>query len=280
MPFQWLVRPLYVLLRFIMPRDNPEMRVFSKTTDVTNASLLLSSLKENLPFLKDGLGNIIVTQVEYCKCRKGSAWEHEFLLVTLKESVGAERTALLLVDRLMDDTKEYTGGQDGLLADIAKHQSEEIIEEATDSTDSKLIAEPESRALPAEQQWATQSHIQRTGAKFKRISKGDPPNALDRLIILRNRSAIAKELGRNCQFDILMTMDLTQSQIKVTLERFSHLLRTTSRNTPQVPLHFCAVILEIEARPHEKGGSGERRICKYSKVPGDDKGTVGSGNTC
>ncbi|PBK65992.1 hypothetical protein ARMSODRAFT_978036 [Armillaria solidipes] len=139
-----------------MPRGDPEMRVFSETTDVTSASLLLRSLKENIPFLKDGLGNIIVTQVEYCKCRRGSPWEHEFLLVTLKESVGAKRTALLLVDRLMDDTKEYAGGQDELLADIARHQCKDIIDiEATALTNSNSTAESESRALLAAQQWDT-----------------------------------------------------------------------------------------------------------------------------
>ncbi|SJL03276.1 uncharacterized protein ARMOST_06628 [Armillaria ostoyae] len=254
---QWLAQLFHTLLRFIMPRDDPEMRVFSKATDPTNASLLLGSLKENLPFLKDGLGNIIVTQVEYCKCRKGSAWEHEFLVVTLKELARAGRTALLLVDRLMDDTKEYAGGQDGLLADVAKHQSEGIIKETTDSTDSNSVAESESIALPAAQQWASPSRIQSSAAKIKRISKGDPPNALDRLIILRNKRAIAKELG-NCPADVLMTMDLTRSQIKVTLERFTHLLRTTSRNTPQYHYIFAQCywyaytiwkVLEMETQP-------------------------------
>ncbi|PBK65997.1 hypothetical protein ARMSODRAFT_960927 [Armillaria solidipes] len=269
---QWLAQLFHTLLRFIMPRDDPEMRVFSKATDPTNASLLLGSLKENLPFLKDGLGNIIVTQVEYCKCRKGSAWEHEFLVVTLKELAGAGRTALLLVDRLMDDTKEYAGGQDGLLADVAKHQSEGIIKETTDSTDSNSVAESESIALPAAQQWASPSRIQSSAAKIKRISKGDPPNALDRLIILRNKRAIAKELG-NCPADVLMTMDLTRSQIKVTLERFTHLLRTTSRNTPQYHYIFAQCywyaytiwkVLEMETQPQIHRFARAERQCLYS----------------
>ncbi|KAK0189300.1 hypothetical protein F5146DRAFT_1225918 [Armillaria mellea] len=264
MLFQWLTRPFYALLRFIMHKEGPAMRVFSNATDATNASLLLTSLKENIYFLKDGVGNIIVTKVDYCKCQcgKGSPWEHEFLIVTLKESVGARRTAGLLVDRLIDDTKDYSGGSDELLADIARHQSEETVDiEATDSADLNSSAESESRALPPVQQWATSSPFQRSGAKFKRISKGDPPNALDRLVILPNlhRNAIAKELG-NCAFDILMTMDLTQSQNhrSVALEHFSHLLRTTSRNTPQYHYIFAQCywyaytiwrILEIETQP-------------------------------
>ncbi len=275
MPFELLTQLYHTFLRFVMHEDDsaPEMRVFSKARDVTNASLLLKTLKENHPFLEDGLGNIIVTQVEYCKCRKGSAWEHEFLLVKLKESVGARRTALLLVDRLMDDTKEYAGGQDELLADIAKYQSEEIIEEATDSTDSNSVAESEPVSLP---QWDTSSPFQSSGATLKRISKGDPPSALDRLIILppnSNLATIAKELG-NCLFDTLMTMVLTQSQTKVTLERFTHLLRTTSRNTPQYHYIFAQCywyaytiwrVLEIETQPRivPKHGLAERQ-CSYS----------------
>ncbi|PBK98918.1 hypothetical protein ARMGADRAFT_1007559 [Armillaria gallica] len=273
MPFQWLTRPFYALLHFIMQKDDPEMSVmlvFSKATDVTRASSLLVSLKENHHFLEDGLGNIVVAQVEYCKCRKGSAWEHEFLVVTLKESVGAKRTAWLLVDRLMDDTKEYAGGQDELLADIAKHQREEIID--IEATDSNSSAEPESRALPAAQQWGTRSRIQRSGAKLKGIKRGSPPDALDELIILPNRNAIARALG-NCPFDVLMTMDLTQSQIKITLERFAHLLQTTSKNTPQYHFIFAQCywyaytiwrILELETQPRTRRSEQADRQCSYS----------------
>ncbi|KAK0488529.1 hypothetical protein IW261DRAFT_1588876 [Armillaria novae-zelandiae] len=269
MPFQWLTRPFYALLRFIMPRDSPEMRVFSKATDVTSASSLLNSLKENLPFLKDGLGNILITQIEYCKCNKSSVWEHEFLLVTLKESVGSRRSSLLLVDRMMDNTKEYAGGQDELLTDIAKHQKEETIDMATDSSSS---TESESGALPAAQQWDTPSRSQRSSAKLK---KGGPPDALDELIILPNRNAIVRVLG-NSPFDILMTMDLTQS--RVTLERFAHLLRTTSRNTPQYHFIFAQCywyaytiwrVLETETQPGSirKSDRADHQ-CSYSGGPG------------
>ncbi|KAK0488534.1 hypothetical protein IW261DRAFT_1439921 [Armillaria novae-zelandiae] len=280
MPFQWLIRPFYALLRFIMQEDHPGMCVFSKTTASSNASLLLISLKENYFFLKDGFRNIIITKVDYCKCHrgKGSPWEHEFLLVTLKETVGAGRTAGLLVDRLMDDAKEYTGGPDEMLADIAMHQSEEIVDvEPTESTDTISIAESEPTSLPSAQQWATSSPSQRVGAKFKRISKGDPPNALDRLIILPNlnRNTVARELG-NYSYDVLMTMDLTKSRNhrSVVLERFTHLLRTASKNTPQYHYIFAQCywyaytiwrILEIEAQPLiiPKSGLAERQ-CSYS----------------
>ncbi len=283
MPFEWFAQLYHTFLRFVMQKDDsaPEMRVFSKARDVTNASLLLRTLKENHPFLEDGLGNIIVTQVEYCKCclskGHGNHWEHEFLLVTLKESVGPRRTAFLIVDRLIDDRKEYAEGQDGLLADIAKHQREAIIDieatESTESTDSNSTVESPSRASPAAQQWTTPSYIQRSGDKFKR-SKGDLPNAIDRLIILPNKRAVARELD-NHPFDILMTMDLTRSQNhrSVTLEHFAHLLRTTSRNTPQYHYIFAQCywyaytiwrVLEIETQPHIRRFEQAERQCSYS----------------
>ncbi|KAK0207658.1 hypothetical protein IW262DRAFT_523498 [Armillaria fumosa] len=266
MSFQWLTQLFHTVCRFIMPQDGPEMRVFSNTTDITKASSLLRSLKENYPFFKDGLGNIIVIKIEYYKCRKGIAWEHEFLLVTLKEPFGAQRTALLLVDWMMDDTKEYAGGQDELLADIAKHQKEEIIDMATDSNSS---TESESGALPAAQQWDTPSRIQCSSTKLK---KGGPPDALDELIILPNRNAIPRVLG-NCPFDILMTMDLTQSQIKITLERFAHLLQTTSRNIPQYHFIFAQCywyaytvwrVLELEMQPRIRRSKQGDHQCSYS----------------
>ncbi|KAK0472742.1 hypothetical protein IW261DRAFT_1424094 [Armillaria novae-zelandiae] len=45
-------------------------------------------LREINSFLQYGLGHIIIQHVEYCKCRKtkSSPWEHEFLIVTVKES--------------------------------------------------------------------------------------------------------------------------------------------------------------------------------------------------
>ncbi|SJL03274.1 uncharacterized protein ARMOST_06626 [Armillaria ostoyae] len=120
------------------------------------------------------------------------------------------------------------------------------------------------------------SRIQSSAAKIKRSTKGDPPGALDRLIILppnSNLATIAKELG-DCLFDTLMTMDLTQSQIKVTLERFTHLLRTTSRNTPQYHFIFAQCywyaytiwrVLEMETQLHIEPRIGQaERQCSYS----------------
>ncbi|SJL03278.1 uncharacterized protein ARMOST_06631 [Armillaria ostoyae] len=176
-----------------------------------------------------------------------------------------------MVDRLMDDTKEYPGE---LLADIARHQSEETIIdiEATDSADSNSTAESEFRALSTE--WPTQSRLHGFGAKVKKITRGNPPDALDRLIILPNKRAVARELD-NCPFDTLMTMDLTQSQNhrSVALEHFAHLLRTTSGNTPQYHYIFAQCywyaytiwkVLEMETQPQIRRFAHAERQCSYS----------------
>ncbi|PBK59071.1 hypothetical protein ARMSODRAFT_1027752 [Armillaria solidipes] len=215
------------------PRHPDEMRIFSRAKDVTNASSLLSSLKENYHFLDHGLGNILVTKIDYCKCpfSQDSPGEHEFLLVTLKESVGVRRTAFLMVDRLHDDMKKYTGVEE-LRDDLAKHQSEEMNEiEGTIPNSSSSSSTSESSTTPTTP-WHTPSRTHRSIAKVKITTKGDPPDALDRLIILPNRRDVP------VQFDVLMTMEFSQSQ-KVTLEHFSHLLRTTSKNTPQYHLIFA-----------------------------------------
>ncbi|SJL10989.1 uncharacterized protein ARMOST_14386 [Armillaria ostoyae] len=282
MPFQWLTQLFHTLRRFIMQsRGDPEMRVFSKVKEVTNASSLLISLKENLPFLKDGLGNIIVTKIEYCKCRhtKGSPWEHEFLFVTLDEAVGARRSAFLMAERLMDDAEEYTGAQDGQLADIARHQNEEMNgTEGTDSNPSTSLSTQSSKTtslprLPGTLKGSAPSYIH-SSAMVKNLTKGDPPDALDRLVIFPNKEAFAREM-ENYPFDVLMIMDLTQSQFeKVTLERFAHLLRTTSRNTPQYHFIFSQCywyaytiwrVLEIEMQPHIDRKAEAERQCSYSR---------------
>lgn len=266
------------------PRRSDEMRVFSRVKDITNTSSLLGSLRENHHFLDHGLGNILVTKVEYCKCpfSQDNPGEHEFLLVTLKESGGARRTAFLLVDRLNDDTKKYRG-EDELRADLAKHQEEEMngIEE-TDPNSSSSSSTSESSTAPPPT-WHTPSRTHRSIAKVKIATKGDPPDALDRLIILPNKRDVA------AHFDVLMTMDLTQSQ-RVTLERFVHLLRTTSRNTPQYHLIFAQCywyaytiwrVLEIATLPRVYTHSPElaKRQCSHRLTGYGNRLVVGKGKS-
>ncbi|KAK0440902.1 uncharacterized protein EV420DRAFT_1650268 [Desarmillaria tabescens] len=281
MLFAWVTQLFHSLLHFIMQPQHPngEMRVFSKARDATNASSLLNSLKENLPFLRHGLGNIIITKVKYCKCHlcKGSPWEHEFLVVTLEELVGAKQTAYLMVDCLVDDTKEYAGGEDKLLADIAMIN----MDSATDPNSTASLSpaesgpEPESvmtASSPTVQQWYTLNHLQCSGAKVKRITKGDPPDTLDRLIILPDKCAISNELGK-CKFDILMMMDLPKDR-SIALECFAHLLRTISRNTPQYHYVFTQCywyaftiwrVLELETQPRICKTEHAGRQCVYSR---------------
>ncbi|KAK0207657.1 hypothetical protein IW262DRAFT_1418551 [Armillaria fumosa] len=285
MPFQWFTQLFHTLRCLIMPQDNPEMCVFSKTTDVTSASSLLRSLKENFPFLKGGFGNIIVTKIEYCKCRhtKGSPWEHEFLFVTLEEAVGAKRTAFLLVERLMDDAEEYAGAQNGQLADIARHQNEEMNgtegtgsnPSSPSSTQSSTSTSRLPRVLRIPNLKPSPSSVHCSATVVKDITKGDPPDALDRLVIFPKREAFAREMEKY-PFDVLMVMDFTQSQSeKLTLERFAHLLQTTSRNTPQYHVIFSQCywyaytiwrVLELEMHPHIDRKAGAERQCSYSRT--------------
>ncbi|KAK0488522.1 hypothetical protein IW261DRAFT_1556978 [Armillaria novae-zelandiae] len=267
------------------PRRPDEMRVFSRVKDITNTSSLLSSLKENHHFLDHGLGNILVTKVEYCKCpfSQDNPGEHEFLLVTLKESGGARRTAFLLVDRLNDDTKKYRG-EDELRADLAKHQNEEMNGIAeTDSHSSSSSSTSESSKTDPTPTWQTPSCTHRSIAKVKITIKGDASDALDRLIILPNRRDVA------AQFDVLMTMDLTQSQ-KVTLERFAHLLRTTSKNTPQYHLIFAQCywyaytiwrVLEMATQPRVYTQSPElaKRQCSHRLTGYGNRLVLGKGKS-
>ncbi|KAK0440913.1 uncharacterized protein EV420DRAFT_1125981 [Desarmillaria tabescens] len=287
-PFPWLSQLFNTLRRFVMPpQRNNEMRVFSKVKDVTNASSLLSSLRENYHFLDHGLGNIIVSQAEYCKCHfsQDCPGEHEFLLVTLKESVGVRRTAYLMVDRLNDDTKKYRG-EDELRADLARHQAQEMAGiEGTDS-DSSTSSPTQSTtsppgALPTASTWDTSSRAHRSIAKVKTITKEDPPDALDRLIVLPKRSDIALE------FDVLLTMDLSQSQ-NVTLERFAHLLQTTSRNTPLYHLIFAQCywyaftiwrVLEMETQPHIRMHRLAERQCSHRLTGYGNRLVLGKGKS-
>ncbi len=73
--------------------------------DATDATSLLDSLMQRNDFLLRGLGNIHIERVEYCKSKQlRSPLEHEYLVVTVKESLGAERRGYLVVDRLNNDS--------------------------------------------------------------------------------------------------------------------------------------------------------------------------------
>ncbi len=99
--------------------NNPinDMYIFPQepARSATNVTCFLNALKYNFLFLLRGLGTIHVERVEYRKSR--SAEEHEYLVVTVKESAGAWWRGYLLVDRL-DDNPLYrtaTDPKDGTL---------------------------------------------------------------------------------------------------------------------------------------------------------------------
>ncbi|KAK0197654.1 hypothetical protein F5146DRAFT_1016318 [Armillaria mellea] len=289
MGLSWLTQLYHSLVHLIMDPRHPNeshMLVFSKDVYRGTASSLDNILREITSFLQDGLGSILVRQVEYCKCRltKSSPWEHEFLIVTVKESTRRGRTAYLMVDRLVDDTKEYPDGQDGLMADMAQCRDEADVEVAapasTDEFDVELdpTVEPTTTSSPlTSTNWHSPSRLQRSGAKVKRITKGDAPYALDRLVIFADKNSIYRELGKT-KFDILMTMDLTHSRNSqpVALENLTHILQTTSQNTPHYHYIFAQCywfaytvwkILEMEVAPHIDLHHHHARLCTYSAYP-------------
>ncbi|KAK0189296.1 hypothetical protein F5146DRAFT_1140863 [Armillaria mellea] len=184
-----------------------------------------------------------------------------------------------MVERLMDDAEEYTGARDGQLADIARRQNEET--NGTAGTDSNPSSAPSTQSskttslprVPGSLKGTSPSYIH-SSAVVKELSKGDPPDALDRLIIFPNKEAFAREM-ENYPFDVLMIMDLTSSQSeKVTLERFVHLLQTTSRNTPKYHFIFSQCywyaytiwrVLELETQSHIDRKAEAGRQCSYSR---------------
>ncbi|KAK0224136.1 hypothetical protein IW262DRAFT_1459190 [Armillaria fumosa] len=176
---------------------------------VLSASTLLRNLKNRNDFLDKGVGNIHVERVEYRKsCKPRSPLEHEYLVVTVKESTGAERRGYLLVDRLNDDPS----------ADVARICAQ------SEAADTDLPSPPASSSPspPPDDQWETtrKNRIHRAGAKLKGI--GDADAAQD-----------------HCPYHGLMTMDFRQVQRHVTLEDFLRLVYTTSLNTEWYHLIFA-----------------------------------------
>ncbi|KAK0460645.1 uncharacterized protein EV420DRAFT_1746863 [Desarmillaria tabescens] len=253
-PFQWLTQLFSPILSFIMPSepDRDTMIIFASELQQrsTDATSLLNSLVQRYDFLLQGVGNIHVERVEYRKSqRPGSPLEHEYLVVTVKESSGAERRGYLMVDRLNSDSS----------VDAASlNRTADAEERLSTSSSSTTTADPSG-------QWETTNRIHRAGAKLKRISKWQPSAALDRVIILRNTSEAFDEQGQ-CPFDILMTMDLRPAQRRVTLEHFLLLIKTTSNNTPfatGLPTLFGG-FLELETRARVERTSEARRQGTHS----------------
>lgn len=222
--FHWLTRIFFSFYHFIMPPPpgSDDMCIFidEPPRGATSAKRLLNSLKNRNDFLLQGLGNIHVERVEYRKSRpSGSPLEHEYLVVTVKESSGAERRGYLLVDRLNDDPS----------ADVSQHssQSDTVGTQGADSPSPPASSPPPTTF---DDQWETNNRLHRAGAKLKRFSRWAAPGALDRVIILRS-TADADIVQAHCPYRVLMTMDLRQVEQRVTLEDFLLLIDTTSSNT-------------------------------------------------
>ncbi|SJL10745.1 uncharacterized protein ARMOST_14139 [Armillaria ostoyae] len=119
MLFQWLARLFYTIFYSFyfttLPEysNNPtnDMYIFLQepARSAPSATCVLDVLKYNIQFLLRDLGTIHVERVEYRKSR--SAGEHEYLVVTMRESSGAWRRVYLLVDRLDDNPLHRTGNR-------------------------------------------------------------------------------------------------------------------------------------------------------------------------
>ncbi|KAK0194647.1 hypothetical protein F5146DRAFT_446464 [Armillaria mellea] len=217
-PFPWLTRIFSSFYSFIMPQPRTDdMSIFVDEPQQYSAKALLNLLKNRNDFLLHGLGNIHVERVEYRKSRQpGSPLEHEYLVVTVKESSGADRKGYLLVDRLA----------------LNYDPSADVSQLSPDAAAPSSSSPPP----PPDDQWETNNRLHRAGAKFKRFSKGDPPGALDRVIVLSSPAG-ADDVQAHCPYHVLMTMVF--GQIHVTLEDFLLLIDTISSNTTQYHLIFA-----------------------------------------
>ncbi|KAG7439415.1 uncharacterized protein BT62DRAFT_939017 [Guyanagaster necrorhizus] len=236
MPFQWLTRLFSTVLSFIMPSPGPsdDMCIFATEPQrgATSATLLLSALKNRNDFLRRGLGNIHVEQIEYRKCCPShNVSQHEYLVVTVKESSGAGRSGFLMVDRLHDSPTPNASQSNSSTA---------------------------SSSTTTDDHWDTPNRLHHFGAKVKNFSKWYPIDAFDRVVILRSIDE-ALEVQGGCPYHCLMTMDFSQAQRRVTLEHFLLLLQTTSTNTVVYHLIFAQCywfaytiwkVLDMEAAPH------------------------------
>ncbi|PBK63724.1 hypothetical protein ARMSODRAFT_1088327 [Armillaria solidipes] len=162
--FQWLTQLFFTIFNFIVPpaiSADSDMCVFIRepatARGATSAMILLNVLKYRTDFLLRGRRHIHVERVEYRKSRaRSSPLQREYLVVTVKESLGAGRRGYFLVD----------WPNDNLSLDDAQ----------ASSVDSASLLTPR--------------------AKFNIFRKWDPPDLLSRLVLLRNISEALKVQNR------------------------------------------------------------------------------------
>ncbi|PBK63717.1 hypothetical protein ARMSODRAFT_523425 [Armillaria solidipes] len=110
--FQWLARLFYTIFYFTtLPEysNNPTNDMYIFPQEPARSATSATCVLDNIQFLLRGLGTIHVERVEYRKSR--SAGEHEYLVVTTRESSGAWRRGYLLVDRLDDNPLHRTSNR-------------------------------------------------------------------------------------------------------------------------------------------------------------------------
>ncbi len=230
--FQWLAQLFSTIFDFIMPPAisyDSDMCIFIRepagARGATSAMILLNALKYRIDFLLRGRKNIYVERVEYRKSRaRSSPLQHEYLVVTVKESFGAGRRGYFSVD----------WPNDNLSLDDAQASSVDSASPLASSNRQETIDYEAHRA------------------KFNIFKKWDPPDPLSRLVLLRNISEALKVQDR-CAYDIVMSMDLRPAPRHVTLEDFLVLIQTASMYTlPNFTPYTTCTVLELATGAHIK----------------------------
>ncbi|SJL10741.1 uncharacterized protein ARMOST_14135 [Armillaria ostoyae] len=191
----------------------------------TTATVLLNDLPLNFKFLRQNYGHAKVDRVEYRKSR--TFWEHEYLVLTVMETLGAGQTVYLLADRLDDDPPFSFKWRRSFITRIVTNIAYCFLLPVVSLL--YFLASPVLWIFPSSS--TTLPSPAAVPANYKR----DPPDAIDRLFLLPNIDD-ALDMQDQCSYDTLMTMDLSLLQNPITLEHFLALMKTTSESTP--PYHL------------------------------------------
>ncbi len=215
------------------------------------ATVLLNDLPLNFKLLRQNYGHAKVDRVEYRKSRTFGG--HEYLMLTVTETLGAGRTVYLLAGKLDDDPPFSFKWLRSFITRIVTNIAHCFLLPVVPSVffaspvlwifRSSSMTSPSPAVVPANQ-WATSNSAHRASANLKAISKMDPPDAFD----IQNRHP----------YNVLMTMNLSSLQVPIT-KHFLALVKTTSDSTPLYHLVYSQcfwyaytiwAVLALEAGAH------------------------------
>lgn len=297
MSFRWFTRLLPTILSSTTVLSDDDMFIFFQPPQPGRliTTILLNNTMPPLDSLWEGLGNIHVEKVEYRKSYSpGNPLGHEYLVVTVKESIGARRSGHLLVDwigRGRPRAKTTTDTNTTLSTPPSSNDSSDTAEDDAQATPpTSAPATRATRATPANQ-WETINRFHHAIARIKNFrkrienfSKWDPVDVFDKLIILNTIDEAFDVQGRY-PYDVLMTMDLSLGQRPITLEHFLLLSKTTTKDTIASPFiyaqcswfaHTIRTVLQLETGAPIQNVTNLRHrgmmaMGRQAPVRGDDK---------